>query len=217
VKFPAIRTLDTSKTPKAGETRINAPVLASADLAKITKQIQAIQAAQVVNAKRPKKASAKPSLVSTRTKPAKAPKEVIAIAPAQLGTAILAARTAAKLSQTTLAARLKTSQASIVRLEKGRSVPTTRTLQRIAKATGHELVITCSPARPNWTEAVRFQQRTSLYFRERCPRDGRPEGYGAHTMPKEIKNKREEKKKPAMTPKEKKAAKHSKKEAGKSA
>jgi hypothetical protein len=38
-------------------------------------------------------------------------------------------------------------------------------------------------------------------------------------MPKELKNKREAKKKPAMTPKEKKAAKRSKKEAqrGKSA
>jgi hypothetical protein len=32
-------------------------------------------------------------------------------------------------------------------------------------------------------------------------------------MPKEIKNKREDKKQPAMTPKEKKAAKRSKKEA----
>jgi uncharacterized protein len=36
VKFPAIRTLDASKTPKAGDVRIAASVLASADLAKIT-------------------------------------------------------------------------------------------------------------------------------------------------------------------------------------
>jgi hypothetical protein len=36
--------------------------------------------------------------------------------------------------------------------------------------------------------------------------------WGALTMPKEIKNKREEKKKPALTPKEKKAAKRAKKE-----
>ena len=36
---------------------------------------------------------------------------------------------------------------------------------------------------------------------------------GAHTMPKELKNKREEKKKAALTPKEKKAAKRAKKEA----
>jgi len=46
VKFPPIQTLDTSKTPKAGDTRIHAPVLVSADLAKITRQIQAIQVAQ---------------------------------------------------------------------------------------------------------------------------------------------------------------------------
>ena len=38
-------------------------------------------------------------------------------------------------------------------------------------------------------------------------------GHGAHTMPKELKNKREEKKKPTMTPKEKKAAKQAKKAA----
>jgi hypothetical protein len=35
---------------------------------------------------------------------------------------------------------------------------------------------------------------------------------GANTMPKELKNKREEKKKATLTPKEKKAAKRSKKE-----
>jgi hypothetical protein len=35
---------------------------------------------------------------------------------------------------------------------------------------------------------------------------------GAHTMPKELKHKKEAKKKPTLTPKEKKAAKRSKKE-----
>jgi transcriptional regulator with XRE-family HTH domain len=64
-----------------------------------------------------------------------------AAAPSQIAAAILAARGAAKLSQTELAARLKTSQAAILRLEKGRSRPSSRTLHRIAKATGHELVI----------------------------------------------------------------------------
>ena len=142
VKFPAIRTLDTSKTPKAGDTRINAPVLASADLAKIARQIQAIQAAQSDTAKRPAKGTAKSPLLPVRTKPAKPAKEVTATAPAQLGEAILSARTAAKPSQIALASRLKTSQANVVRLEKGRSLPSTRTLQRIAKATGHDLVIT---------------------------------------------------------------------------
>jgi ribosome-binding protein aMBF1 (putative translation factor) len=151
VKFPAIRTLDTSKTPKAGDERINAPVLASADLTKITKQIEAIQTAQggkgkgKANAKGAAKRTAKPSLVpATKTKTAKAAKAAKAVTatPSQLGAAILAARTAAGLSQMELAARLNTAQANIVRLEKGRSLASTRTLQRIAKATGHKLVIT---------------------------------------------------------------------------
>src|SRR6516162_458793 len=48
VRFPAIQTLDTSKTPKAGEVRILAPVLAPADIENISRQIQVIQAAQGV-------------------------------------------------------------------------------------------------------------------------------------------------------------------------
>jgi transcriptional regulator with XRE-family HTH domain len=61
-----------------------------------------------------------------------------------LGLCHLTPRTVAAISQIELAARIKTSQGSIVRLEKGPSTPTTRTLQRIAKATGHELTITFS-------------------------------------------------------------------------
>src|SRR3954453_17568520 len=68
VKFPAIRTLDTSKTPKAGDARITAPVLASADLAKIARQIQSIQAAQDGKSKRPTERTAKPALVPVQTK-----------------------------------------------------------------------------------------------------------------------------------------------------
>ena len=145
VKFPPIHTLDTSKTPTAGDARITAPVLASADLAKITRQIQAIQATQGGNAKRPAKAAARPPLVPMvpiQPKPASRPKVVTATAPSQLGAAILAARTAAGLSQTELAAKLKTAQANIARLEKAGSIPSTSTLQRIAKATGHKLTIT---------------------------------------------------------------------------
>ena len=88
----------------------------------------------------------KPSFVLTKTKPAKPRNEVTTTAPASLGAAVLAARTAAKLLQIGLASRLKTSQGNVVRLEKGRSLPTTRTLQRIAKATGHELVSVCTHA-----------------------------------------------------------------------
>jgi uncharacterized protein len=145
VKFPLIATLDTSKTPTAGDARITAPVLASADLAKITRQIQAIQATQGGNAKRPARAAAKPPLVPMvliQPKPASRPKVVSATAPSQLAAAILAARTAAGLSQTELAAKLKTAQANIARLEKAGSIPSTSTLQRIAKATGHKLTIT---------------------------------------------------------------------------
>jgi ribosome-binding protein aMBF1 (putative translation factor) len=145
VKFPLIATLDTSKTPTAGDARITAPVLASADLAKITRQIQAIQATQGGNTKRPAKvAAARPPLVPIQAKPASPPKIVTVTAPSQLGAAILAARTAAGLSQTALAAKLKTAQANIARLEKGGSMPSTTTLQRIAKATGHKLAITFS-------------------------------------------------------------------------
>jgi len=40
--------------------------------------------------------------------------------------------------------KLKMAQANIARLEKSGSIPSTTTLQRIAKATGHKLVITFS-------------------------------------------------------------------------
>jgi uncharacterized protein len=143
VKFPAIRTLDTSKTPKAGDARITAPMLASADLAKIAKQIEAIQATQDGKRKRPtaKTGAAKPALVPLQPKPASPTKEFTAAAPSQLGAAILAARTTAGLSQAELGAKIKTAQANIARLEKNGSVPSTSTLQRIAKATGHKLII----------------------------------------------------------------------------
>jgi ribosome-binding protein aMBF1 (putative translation factor) len=144
VRFPKIGTLDTSKTPKAGGARITAPVLASADLVKIINQIQAIQAIQGGKSKQGAKAAAKPPLVPVQLKQAEPPKEVTAATPSQLGAAILAARRAAGLSQTVLAAKLKTAQANVVRLEKGRTRPSTRTLERIAKATGHKLVISFS-------------------------------------------------------------------------
>src|ERR1700730_2991458 len=43
VKFPAITTLDTSKTPKAGDARITAPVLAATDIAKLRAAFARIQ------------------------------------------------------------------------------------------------------------------------------------------------------------------------------
>ena len=102
VRFPKIATLDMSKTPKAGDTRITAPVLASADLVKITKQIQAIEALQDGKSKRGSKATIKPPLVPVQPIQAKPPKEVTAATPSQLGAAILAVRQVAGLSQTEL-------------------------------------------------------------------------------------------------------------------
>ncbi len=51
------------------------------------------------------------------------------------------ARPNAGLTQQQLAQRLKTHQGNIARLERNRTHATVRTLQRIATATGHRLVI----------------------------------------------------------------------------
>jgi ribosome-binding protein aMBF1 (putative translation factor) len=56
------------------------------------------------------------------------------------------ARAAAGLSQAQLARRMKTTQSVIARLEGGRVKPSTRTLQKLAAATGHKLKISLEPA-----------------------------------------------------------------------
>jgi transcriptional regulator with XRE-family HTH domain len=53
-----------------------------------------------------------------------------------LARAIIAARTAAGLSQEQLAKRMNTQQSFIARLESGRSLPSMRTMQKLAEATG---------------------------------------------------------------------------------
>jgi transcriptional regulator with XRE-family HTH domain len=58
---------------------------------------------------------------------------------------IAKARTRAGLSQAELARRMKTTQSTIARLESGRGLPSTRTLGRFAKATGHRLKISFEP------------------------------------------------------------------------
>jgi transcriptional regulator with XRE-family HTH domain len=55
------------------------------------------------------------------------------------------ARLRAGLSQAQLAKRMKTTQSTIARLESGRGKPSTRTLSRFAKATGHRLKISFEP------------------------------------------------------------------------
>ena len=57
------------------------------------------------------------------------------------------ARQRAGLSQAQLAKRMKTTQSTIARLESGRGRPSTRTLSRFAKATGHRLKISFEPVR----------------------------------------------------------------------
>jgi len=64
-----------------------------------------------------------------------------------LATALLSARSRAKLTQAQVARRMNTTQTAIARLEGGRIKPSTRTLERYAEATGHKLVIGFEPKR----------------------------------------------------------------------
>ena len=61
--------------------------------------------------------------------------------------AVAKARQRAGLSQAQLAKRMKTTQSTVARLESGRGKPSTRTLARFAKATGHRLRITFEPVK----------------------------------------------------------------------
>jgi transcriptional regulator with XRE-family HTH domain len=62
-----------------------------------------------------------------------------------LAMAVAKARSRAGLSQSELARRMKTTQSTVARLESGRGLPSTRTLDRFAKATGHRLKISFEP------------------------------------------------------------------------
>jgi ribosome-binding protein aMBF1 (putative translation factor) len=63
-----------------------------------------------------------------------------------LAAAMIEARAHAGLTQEQLAQRMRTTQAVIARLESGRVKPSTRTLERLAAATGMRLRITFEPA-----------------------------------------------------------------------
>jgi len=69
--------------------------------------------------------------------------EEFAVAAAMIG-----ARARAGLTQEQLARRMKTTQAVIARLESGRVKPSTRTLERLAAATGTRLRIVFEQAPP---------------------------------------------------------------------
>jgi transcriptional regulator with XRE-family HTH domain len=58
-----------------------------------------------------------------------------------LASAMIAARSRAGLTQNQLAHLMKTTQSTIARLESGKSLPSGKTLQRFAKATGSRLKI----------------------------------------------------------------------------
>jgi transcriptional regulator with XRE-family HTH domain len=58
-----------------------------------------------------------------------------------LASAMIAARSRAGLTQEQLATKMKTTQSTIARLESGKTLPSGRTLQRIAEATGSKLKI----------------------------------------------------------------------------
>ena len=61
--------------------------------------------------------------------------------------ALIAARARAGLTQAQVARRMRTTQTVIARLESGRAKPSTRTLERFARATGTRLRISFEPAR----------------------------------------------------------------------
>ena len=62
-----------------------------------------------------------------------------------LATALIDARSKADMTQEQVAQAMGTTQAAIARLESGRSMPSTRTLERYAKATGTRLRISFEP------------------------------------------------------------------------
>lgn len=64
-----------------------------------------------------------------------------------LASALIEARSRCDLTQEELAARMGTTQAVVARLEGGRVKPSTRTLERFAKATGTRLKISFEPER----------------------------------------------------------------------
>jgi ribosome-binding protein aMBF1 (putative translation factor) len=72
-----------------------------------------------------------------------------------LATALIRARGEADMTQEDVAKAMGTTQAVIARLESGRSRPSTRTLERFARATGMRLRISFEPKKPGSTPAHR--------------------------------------------------------------
>ncbi|MDX7951809.1 helix-turn-helix transcriptional regulator [Lichenihabitans sp. Uapishka_5] len=70
-----------------------------------------------------------------------------------LASALIEARAQADMTQEQVAVAMGTTQTAIARMESGRTMPSTRTLERFAKATGTKLRISFEPAAPG-TAAV---------------------------------------------------------------
>ena len=64
-----------------------------------------------------------------------------------LASSLIKARTEADMTQEQVAQAMGTTQAVVARLESGRALPSTRTLERFAKATRSRLRITFEPQR----------------------------------------------------------------------
>ncbi len=64
----------------------------------------------------------------------------------ELARSLIEARTRAGLTQAQLARRMKTTQSVVARLEGGRVRPSTKTLEKVARATGTRLKITFESA-----------------------------------------------------------------------
>ena len=63
-----------------------------------------------------------------------------------LASALIEARAKAEMTQEQVAQAMGTTQAVVARLESGKTMPSTRTLERFAKATGTRLRIRFEPA-----------------------------------------------------------------------
>jgi transcriptional regulator with XRE-family HTH domain len=66
----------------------------------------------------------------------------------QMARLLIGARARADLTQEELASRMGTTRTVVSRLESGRMMPSTRTLERYARATGHKVRITFVPDMP---------------------------------------------------------------------
>lgn len=63
-----------------------------------------------------------------------------------LASELIGARARAQMTQEQVARRMGTSQSAVARMESGRTLPSTASLRKYAKAVGHRVVITLKKA-----------------------------------------------------------------------